>query len=1079
MLERQSKSGGLKNVVMLVRARLIALLLFGSGFCALIYQTTWLREFRLIFGSSTAATAAVIGVFMAGLGFGGIILGRRSETKANPLAFYASLELFIAIGAALSPLIIFGGRHLYIALGGTEAMGTLFGTVLRLVLAALIMGTPTFLMGGTLPAAARAVVGYDDIERRSIGALYGANTLGAVAGVAAGTFYCFEHFGNRITLWLAAAVNIVVALVGFRLSKVIAEFKPVREARSKPDARQIRPTVDPRFVLMAAAVVGFAFFLMELVWYRMLGPLLGGSTFSFGLILAVALLGIGLGSLAYALFGLKRFASVQFFATTCAAEGFFIALPYALGDRIAMATMLLRPLGTMGFHGHIIAWTVLCSLVVFPAAFVSGLQFPLLIALLGEGKKLVGSQTGAAYAWNTTGALAGSLAGGFGFIPLFSAPGVWRMVVLLLCVLAFIAALLAIRGGGHWTRIAAPLVTALIAILMLAATGPTAFWRHSQIGVGHITQFQGSSNDMRELMERIRRETIWEADGIESSIALSSGDGLAFIVNGRADGNAKRDAGTQVMLGLIGAALHPEPTKAMVIGLGTGSTAGWLAAVPTIAQVDVVELEPAVLKVAERCASVNHNALLNPKLHVTIGDAREVLLTTREKYDIIASEPSNPYRAGIAGLFTRDYYQSVDQRLRPGGIFLQWVQAYDIDDRTIQVIYRTLGSVFPTVETWQTQSGDLALMASRSPVHYGVDALRVRLAQEPFKSALLAAWQAAGVEDFLGHYVGNNIVAETLQHLVAGPVNTDDRTVIEFSFARSMNLNGFQIPNLRASAHDAGMDRPQNIDGEVDWSVVDEARLSMFGSLSRAEQSQMTWTAQQRTRAGAFASYADGDLAAAMRNWRTQNQEPKTLSQFMLVAEGLAAEGDGAALPYIDKVRESLPLDADAIQAEFLWRQRRPEEAAETLEKFFRALPDDPWSSRELIQRSLTRAESLASSDRSRIAADFLYNALRKPFAVFNNESDRLATELAIGIYLDGSRPGEKTLAAIAPYEPHIVWRRPFLQLRKDCYAALNNSRVDQARRDLDEFMRYEAGTADVSTLTKEMQARSASGRIH
>src|SRR5437868_8299825 len=131
---------------MLVRTRLIASLLFGSGFCALIYQTTWLREFRLIFGSSTAATAAVIGVFMAGVGFGGIILGRRSEMKAQPLAFYAGLELLIALSAALSPVFIFAGRHLYIALGGTGTLGTLFGTLLRLVLGALIMGTPTFLM---------------------------------------------------------------------------------------------------------------------------------------------------------------------------------------------------------------------------------------------------------------------------------------------------------------------------------------------------------------------------------------------------------------------------------------------------------------------------------------------------------------------------------------------------------------------------------------------------------------------------------------------------------------------------------------------------------------------------------------------------------------------------------------------------------------------------------------------------------------------------------------------------------------------------------------------------------------------
>lgn len=1064
---------------MLVRTRLVALLLFGSGFCALVYQTTWLRQFRLIFGASTAATAAVVGVFMAGLGFGGIILGRRSETKAQPLAFYASLELFIGISAALSPFVIFVGRHLYIALGGTKAMGMPFGTLIRLILAALIIGTPTFLMGGTLPAAARAVVAGSDVARRSIGMLYGANTLGAVTGAAAGTFYCFENFGNRMTLWLAAALNIAIALAGFRLSKWTADLKPVRESVSKPDAEETRHLANPRFVFMAAAVVGFVFFLMELVWYRMLGPLLGGSTFSFGLILGVALLGIGLGSVAYACFGLTRSASLPFFAMTCAAEAFFIALPYALGDRIAMATMLLRPLGTIGFHGHIIAWTALCLLVVFPPAFVAGLQFPLLIALLGQGKKLVGSQTGAAYAWNTIGALAGSLAGGFGFIPMFSAPGVWRMAIVLLCALALIAAFLALRDRGHWTRITAPFVTALFAISMLAATGPTAFWRHSQIGVGHVAQFQGSANDLREFMEKIRRETIWEADGIESSVALSNGDGLAFIVNGRADGNAKRDAGTQVMLGLIGAALHPDSTKALVIGLGTGSTAGWLAAVPNIAQVDVVELEPAILKVAERCAPVNQNALLNPKLHVTIGDAREVLLTTREKYDIIVSEPSNPYRAGIAGLFTHEYYQSIDRRLQADGIFLQWVQAYDIDDRTMQTIYRTLGSVFSNVETWQTNTGDLELLASHSPVRYGVDTLRQRLAEEPFKSALLAAWQATGLEDFLGHYVGNGSVAATLQNLVAGPLNTDDRTVIEFSLARSMNLaNGFQIANLRASARDAHADRPQHVDGEVDWSLVDEARLSMFASLSRAEQSQTTWTPQQRGRAAAFASYVDGDLAAAMRNWRAQHQEPKTLSQFAMVAECLAVEGDSAALPYIDKVGEFLPWDAEAIRAELLWRQRRPEEAAETLEKFFRALQNDPWPTRELIKRSLTRAEALANSDRSRMAADFLYNALRKPFSVSNNESDRLATELAIGIYLDGDHPGKNTVAAIAPYEPHILWQRQFLQVRKDCYSAMNNSRAEQARRDLDEFMKHEAVTADVSTLTEKIRAQSASGGI-
>jgi spermidine synthase len=1057
------------------RIRLVALLLFGSGFCALIYQTAWLREFRLIFGASTAATAAVLGIFMAGLGFGGIILGRRSDTKARPLAFYARLELLIAASAALSPLLVLAARYFYIVLGGTSTMGMPLGTIVRLILVALILGTPTFLMGGTLPAAARAVVAPDDITRRAVGILYGTNTLGAVAGAVAGTFYCFENFGNHVTLWLAAALNVLISVIAFYVSKSTPEPKPGSQLHRESDKAEIGAKAHPTFVFTAAGLVGFSFFLMELVWYRMLGPLLGGSTFSFGLILAVALFGIGLGGAAYPLFGLKRLASLQFFAFTCAAEAFFIAVPYALGDRIAMAAMLLRPLGTIGFYGHVIAWTTLCSIVVFPAAFVSGLQFPLLIALLGEGRKCVGSHTGAAYAWNTTGALIGSLAGGFGFLPMLSGPGAWRLVIVFLCALAVVATLLASRKSWRPVRTTVPLFTVGLALMMLAAIGPTAFWRHSEIGVGRLAQFQGAPNEMRDTVHKIRRHTMWETDGIESGVALSNANGLAFIVNGRVDGNAKRDAGTQVMLGLIGAALHPNPVKALIVGLGTGSSAGWIAAAPTIEQVDVIELEPAIVKVAERCTPVNHNALLNPKLHIKIGDAREVLLTTHEKYDVVASEPSNPYRAGVAGLFTREYYQSIDRCLRPDGMFLQWVQAYEIDDRTLQIVYRTLGSVFSNIESWETQAGDLVLLASHQPIRYDVGALRTRLAEEPFKSALAAAWRANGLEDFLGHYVGNAAVAEAFQRLAVGPLNTDDRTVVEFSFARSMNLtNGFQIANLRASAHDAHADRPQLIAGEIDWSLVDEARLSMFASLSKAEPFHTRLTDQQRARAAAFVSYMQGDLPAALRQWRAQTEEPKTLSELELVAECLAVDGDNAALRYIGKLANVLPLEAEAIQAELSWRDRRPQEAVDTLDRFFLALRDDPWPAEELIKRSMSRAEAIANSDRSKVASALLYDALRVPLCVFNNEADRLGTVLAIGIYLDGDNPGDYTRAAIEAFEPHVLWVHKFLEVRKACYAATHSPRAEQASRDFDEFMKHEASTSDVATLAKAIATRSA-----
>ena len=1059
---------------MSARTRLVGLLLFGSGFCALVYQTTWLREFQLIFGGSTAASAAVLGVFMAGLGFGGIILGQRSENKSRPLRFYAQLELLIAASSALSPLLILAARYLYIALGGTQTLGMFGGTIVRLILAAVIIGPPTFLMGGTLPAAARAVVEPDDIPRRTIGLLYGANGLGAVVGAASGTFYFFENFGNRATLWMAAILNVVVALGAFSISKSISASKPRSELPRESDKEESDAQTNPLFVFIAAGAVGFAFFLMELVWYRMLGPLLGGSTFSFGLILAVALLGIAVGGAAYGVLGLKRSASLQVFAMTCAAEVFFIALPYALGDRIAMAAMLLWPLGMLGFYGHVIAWTALCCVVIFPPAIVSGLQFPLLIALLGKGRKGVGVQTGTAYAWNTIGALIGSLAGGFGFIPMFSAPGVWKIVIVLLSALAIIAAFLPSREQRPWRQTIIPLLTVAIALLMLTPIGPTAFWRHGEIGIGRLTTFQGSGNSMRELMESIRRHILWDRDGMESSVALANRNGLSFIVNGRTDGNAKGDAGTQIMCGLIPAALHRHSATAMVVGLGTGSTAGWLAAIPNIERVDVVELEPAILKVAEACAPVNHNALSNPKVHITIGDGRELLLTTHRKYDLIVSEPSNPHRAGIAGLFTREYYQAIERCLEPGGIFVQWVQAYDIDDRTAQIVYRTLGSVFPNIESWQTTSNDLLISVSREPVHYEIGTLRARLAEEPFHSGLLAAWRADGVEDFLAHYVGNETVADTLEHLSSGPLNTDDRNVIEFALARSLGLiNGFQLTNLRASAHQARADRPLLVDGDIDWSRVDEGRISSYPGLSRAAQFQATLGSEQRSRAAAFAQYMDGDLSGALRQWRLQSQEPKTVSQLALLAECLATEGDNAAQPYLEKLAQVFPLEADAISAELLWVQRRPKAALDTLEKFFRALRTEPWPTRELVKRSLMRAEAVAKSDRSKTAAGFLYDALHTPLCVFNNEADRRETALALAVYSDGSQPGEHTLRALEAFEPHVVWARHFLEVRKICYSALHDPRAEQATRDFNECIKHEPSTADTSALTEKIESHS------
>src|SRR5438132_588332 len=196
------------------------------------------------------------------------------------------------------------------------------------------------------------------------------------------------------------------------------------------------------------------------------------------------------------------------------------------------------------------------------------------------------------------------------------------------------------------------------------------------------------------------------------------------------------------MLGLLGAIVNPHAGRALAIGLGTGSTAGWLGAIPAMERVDVVELEPLVVEVARACEPVNRDVLHNPKVHVAIGDARERLLTSVDEYDVIASEPSNPFRAGVASLFTREYYRAASDRLSADGVFVQWLQAYEIDARTLRTVYATMGSVFPHVETWQLGRSDFALLAAKRPLTYGASALAARIREEPFKTALGVTWRA-------------------------------------------------------------------------------------------------------------------------------------------------------------------------------------------------------------------------------------------------------------------------------------------------------------------------------------------------
>ncbi len=1076
------------------RVRIVSLLLLVSGTCALIFQTAWLREFRLIFGATTPASAAVLAIFMGGLGLGNALLGRRADLSANPLRLYGQLELAISAAAIASPLLVALVRQAYFALGGQETLGVFGASLVRLLLATLVIGAPTFLMGGTMPAAARAATSAEDESRRGVGWLYGLNTFGAVLGAALGTFILLERLGTRETLWAAAALNLLNGFVAYRLSlrrlpapdvervqgsAFRAQEEPKRDKGKKQASgtrkhaesaaapattdeqaavHVVPPPASPRLLYLAAGIVGFAFFLMELVWYRMLGPILGGTTFTFGLILAVALAGIGIGGALYPLLYRRRAPTLRDLALTCGAEALALAIPLALGDRLALLALALQGLYYFGFAGQIAGWTVISLIVVFPAAVVSGIQFPLLVSLLGRGQRDVGRHLGQAFAWNTLGAIAGALAGGFGLLTLVTAPGAWKLAALVLAALSLALLAAQYRAERKAAQLLAPLAVSLVAALCLAARGPTAVWRHSGIGAGRARIPAGAdANRLRDWMQLRRRAIVWETDGAEASVAMSRGGGVAFLVNGKSDGDSLGDAGTQIMFPLIGAILHPDPRHSLVIGLGTGESAGWLAALPMMEQVDVAEIEPAIARIAAECAPLNHDVLRHPKVRVVFNDAREVVQTTQRQYDLIASEPSNPYRAGVASLYTLDFYQAVSRRLKPGGLFVQWLQGYEIDIPTVRMVLATLHRAFPHVEVWEAKTNDLVLVCGREPLSYDQQRLRSRLALPVVREAARIGWRTTSPEGVLAHFVAGQRYVSAVAAQPHATINTDNQNLLEYSFARSMvpgATGTFSVSGLRDEAGRLGDNRPPGISAGVDWEAVTDQQIAQQAASGDAQLLPQGYSGERGHRAMALANFQFGNGGGIAASWESQPKPPVGLIETLALAWGYAEQGNEAkARPLIERVQPDAATEVLLVEAILLHKQNQPAPAAERLAAACLAMRSDPTVLRRLADRAMSLALEIVEKDGQQ--APRLDAALSWPFALLLIDEQRMLTRCFVA-----KRAGLPAAAvAVADMEPHVPWDYELLTLRWQAYSATKDPREAIAIGDLNEFRRHAAET--------------------
>lgn len=757
--------------------RSVTVLFFLSGAIALVYEVIWGKYLGATLGHTGLAHAVVLATFMGGLAIGNALLGRLADRAKSQLSLYGWLELGVGALAALSPALLGGLSHLYVHLATT--FGLTGGALLaaKALVAALALLPPTILMGGTLPALSRFTTRSLATMQSSIGRLYFLNSFGAVAGSLVAGFVWIPAYGLERALFLGAAINIGVGLMAIYLSKRVAEPAPEGEAPAEAGA----PTYGARQVramLIAVTLSGFVSLAYEVAWIRLLSLVLGSSTYSFSLMLAAFVGGIALGSWLVhraRLPGSDPY--VQFgWAQWGIALSVMLTLPFY--EQLPLAMMRLGAgvprVEAMFYLFEAVKFGVCFLLMLAPATCI-GMTLPLASRVVTRSVSEVGAKVGTVFSLNTMGNVAGALVGGLVLMPAFGIRGAIEVGLVINLLLAGLLVLAAPQGarGRRWALAGAPL--AVLAVYHAVVPG----WDMRLLTIGayrqNVAAYMAQGGDLKQMLAPFKN--IYHRDDPGATIdVVQTPDEVVMYTNGKADASSKGDMATQRLLGQLPLLIRPQAEEVLLVGLGSGVTAGSVLTHP-VKSLDVVEIAPAVLEASEHFAHVNHRPLTDARTRVHIDDASSHLRLSPQRYDVVISEPSNPWVAGIGNLFTTEFYREVSHRLKPGGLMVQWFHTYEMDDPTFRLVLRTFTHTFGHVALWQPEHGDVILVGSHAPIRLQADAAIARLAV-PRVAEDLAPIRLTRLSTLLSLQM---ITDEGVRRLAGpGPLNTEAHPILEY-----------------------------------------------------------------------------------------------------------------------------------------------------------------------------------------------------------------------------------------------------------------------------------------------------------
>lgn len=764
---------------------------FLSGSAGLIYEIAWSKSLGLLFGHTVYANSTVLAVFMAGLAAGSAWLGGKSERTTRPVALYGWIELGVAATGGLSLAGIAGVRWLYYTVGPFVSHSTVSLLTLRFIGAAVVLMVPSFLMGGTLPILLRGMTPHQPTGSTEIGQrvsrLYWVNTLGAVVGTITAGFILLPGLGLRLSVTFAVLLNAVAGGIALRLSRrfeTASAGSSPNESQSSVPSKWSREPASPlgiRLLLAAFALVGGTAISYEIAWARLLSTTLGSSTYAFTLMLATFLLGIALGSILYERWSIRHETSLTTFARTQTLTSVAALLFLVFFRELPRVLPPILKVTHESFSGLVLGQFVATALAMLPAAIVFGFNFPAVVGLitgLANAEDHPGRATGRAYAANTCGAIIAAVFTGFLLVPWL---GSFRVVAVGAAVNLFLG--IALEWVDTPRRNIALVMNAALIVCVVGAGWSPLFYDPGLASFGTVLYWNFHDAPLTLEEAANTEDIVFLKDGLNATISVSRRDSyVALKTNGKVDASSV-DTITQLLLGDLGAIFHSRPRRVLVVGFGGGMTVSAVSRFPDVERIDCIEIESAVLRAAPYLEQMNRGVLRDPRLHVILDDARDALLTSREQYDLIISEPSNPWIAGVATLFTDEFYAATRRRLSPGGVFVQWVQGYSLEPSDLQMILATIAPHFIDLSLWHNARADYLILARTESGPLDFSRART-LWSKPDLQEDFSTLRLAKPESWPAYFSLSD--AEVRALATGGNHNTDDRTLLEYRAPRAM-----------------------------------------------------------------------------------------------------------------------------------------------------------------------------------------------------------------------------------------------------------------------------------------------------